>query len=66
MTGFMCWVYVFIFTLLLVHQAVVASFGQQSDIRFENLPQAQSLWDERDILGDSIYFAHPVSLGTCK
>ena len=51
---------------LFVHYANAVSFGQQSKINFGALSQAQKLWDDPKILGNSTVFKHPVSLGTCK
>jgi len=50
---------------IILSHAHVGVFGQQTSINLSPL-QAQRLWDDGQILGQSISFIHPFSLGTCK
>ncbi|XP_067942526.1 uncharacterized protein [Watersipora subatra] len=57
------YVTIFFISCFIIGGSNADSYGQQSNIEF-SIAQAQSLWDDKEILGDSIYFEHPVSLGT--
>lgn len=50
--------------IYLVCQCTVALDWQNEIIL--PIPQAQELWDSRQILGNSTAFNHPLDTGTCK
>lgn len=54
-------------TLLLVGLITRYSHGldRQNEIIL-TIPQAQELWNNRDILGNSTTWNHPLDSGTCK
>ena len=52
-------------TLWYLLPPILLVLGQQTKLEFA-VPQAQTLWDQREILGNSTQFLHPISMGTNK